>query len=173
MIKRLVAAWKAAKKKLRNLIRKRHHAPAHSKERQEYAAGVKQARLAVQRDAAAVKAARKPDFNGCPQNVSDAIRKMIVRANRNGLYVTATTNGTHASTSYHYSGRAVDVAAPMTAAGIKLMSDFQLKLVKDPGKYVELFGPVNNACVKNGVRITLAEGTSLENQHDNHVHIAI
>lgn len=167
------AALKAAREKLRNLIKRRHDAPAQSKERKALGEEVRLAREAVKRDAAAVKAAKKPDFNGCPTNVTDAVRKMIVRANRNGLYVTATTNGTHAPTSYHYSGRAVDVAAPMTAAGIKLMSDFQRKLVKEPSKYVELFGPVNDAWVKNGVRFTEPEGAELENQHDNHVHIAI
>lgn len=37
------------------------------------------------------------------------------RATQLGLHITATTNGKHAPHSYHYIGRAVDVAGPASA----------------------------------------------------------
>lgn len=164
---------RAAREKLRSLIKRRHDAPPGSDKRKELAGCVREARLAKEHAAEAVKAAKKPDFNGHPSNVTAGIRAVVVRANRNGLYVTSTTGGTHSPTSYHYSGRAVDVAAPMTAAGVQQMIAFQRKLAQRPGAFVELFGPANDACVKNGQPLTLAEGTALEQQHDNHVHVAV
>lgn len=172
-MERLRAALRAARERLRALIAKRHAAKPGGKRRRKLGEEVRLAREAKQRLVKELKAAKKPDFNGCPQNVTDAIKRVILHANHAGLYVTATTNGAHAPTSYHYSGRAVDVAAPMNAAGITRMANFQRELAKEPGRYAEVFGPVNDACVKNGSRLTLAEGTALENQHDNHVHIAI
>jgi hypothetical protein len=54
-----------------------------------------------------------------------------------------------------------------------MMVGLQRRLASRPHGFAEVFGPDNAACVKNGVRITLAEGTELENAHDNHVHVAI
>jgi hypothetical protein len=153
--------------RLREAIRKRHDAKPGGDRRH------KLARLVRRLKARLEELLRGPDFNGHPTNVSADVKRVIVRANRAGLYVTSTTDGGHASTSYHYSGRAVDVAAPMTSAGIALMVKFQRELASSPGSYLEVFGPDNSACVKNGTRISLAEGTALENQHDNHVHVAL
>lgn len=117
----------------------------------------------------------QPNFNGHPTNVSKNVREIIVKANRAGLYVTSTTDGSsHAPTSYHYPnnnasrlGEAVDLGGTY-----ENMVAFQRKLAANPGSYNEVFGPDNYACVKNGVRISIAEGTSLEQGHDNHIHVA-
>jgi hypothetical protein len=37
---------------------------------------------------------------------------------------------------------------------------------------LESFGPINGLCLKNGVPISLAEGTFLEQLHDSHEHVA-
>ncbi len=117
----------------------------------------------------------KPSMlNGHPPNITDDCRKVLIRASKAGLRCTSTTDGGHASTSYHYSGRAVDVADALTPEGIQNMKNFQKAEFERGLKagYKELFGPLNDKCIKNGAALTLAEGTALENQHDNHVHLA-
>jgi hypothetical protein len=76
-----------------------------------------------------------------------------------------------------YRDRAVDFGVPGpligTAQGRDRLVAFQRELARRPRGLAELFGPDNAACVKNGAIRPLAEGTDLENQHDNHVHVAI
>jgi murein L,D-transpeptidase YcbB/YkuD len=108
-------------------------------------------------------------LDGCPGNVAPEVIGVAVLAHRFGCYVTATTNGVHAINSWHKRGRALDAGAnsqpPKVALQRHLYTHFASELY-------ELFGPQNGACVKNGVRITLPEGSALENQHDNHTHVA-
>lgn len=106
--------------------------------------------------------------NGCPlagvhQSVKDYIARQVVNF---GSACTATTNGVHASGSYHYSGEAGDTAGPNMSAGQ------QSEFTDHRTSTLELFGPINSSCLKNGTPITLGEGTSLETMHDNHVHRA-
>jgi len=95
-----------------------------------------------------------------------------------GLVVTATNDGVHASGSYHYKNRAVDLGVrdgiAGTAAGLRRLKRAQIRIRKHFGDafFTEYFGPYNDQCVRNGRRINLAEGTPLENQHDNHIHVA-
>jgi hypothetical protein len=118
-------------------------------------------------------------LNGCPGNITRGCKRYIVRGVNAGLSVTATTNGTHAATSYHRpifgprrnKGKAVDMAAPMDAHGIALMRHFQRREEERRHlRYLELLGPINSRFVKNGRRYTIAEHNPLEDQHDNHVH---
>jgi hypothetical protein len=116
-------------------------------------------------------------LNGHAGNITPEAKKFLLRAHTAGLVCTSTSGGQHTATSFHFTkpnAKAVDVGlrGPEigTIKGLKKMSDFQLKEAKNAGRYLELFGPVNGACVKNGQRITLAEGADLENLHDNHVH---
>ena len=105
-------------------------------------------------------------LNGRAGNVNRATRLFIMRAYRAGLRVTSTTGGRHAVTSFHYSGRAADVAGPPAA-----MVRFQRREHSRRGRrYLELFGPDNRACRKNGRPVRLAEGAPLEKLHDTHVH---
>ncbi len=118
-------------------------------------------------------------LNGNAGNITPACRRFIVRAIRRGLVVTSTTGGSHAATSFHFTtpGQAVDVGLPGpligTAKGKRRMARFQRAEARHPSRFNELFGPVNDRCVKNGQRITLQEGTGLENLHDTHVHGAL
>lgn len=113
-------------------------------------------------------------LNGQPGNIGRACKRLIARAVLAGLVVTSTTGGKHAATSWHYSGDAVDLGLPAklvgTAEGRERLERFQRSEARRPSRYRELFGPDNEANVKNGRRITLAEGSALDQLHDNHVH---
>jgi hypothetical protein len=115
-------------------------------------------------------------LNGHPGNITPAAKKMVVRAVRAGLIVTSTTDGKHAPGSYHYTkpGEAVDFGLPGslvgTERGRRRLVNFQRKEARKPARFSELFGPDNRANVKNGVVISLPEGSPLETLHDNHVH---
>lgn len=120
-------------------------------------------------------ASSKPDFNGHPSNVNADVRAVIAKANSFGLYVTSTTDGSsHSSSSWHYTwnnadgkGGAVDLGGTVSA-----MENFQRWCYDNAEKFREVIGPNNGLMVKNGSRYSLPEGSSLENMHDNHDHIA-
>ena len=120
--------------------------------------------------------ARFLHFEGHPKNITHRLFWDIVRAHRHGLIVTATTDGTHSSGSYHYPrnnadglGHAVDFGnkVPGTAAARRRMIRFQrAEGAKGSSKYRELFGP-DNWYVKDGVRHSGAFPG-----HQDHVHVA-
>lgn len=64
------------------------------------------------------------------------------------------------------------------AKAARLLANFQLKEHERFHNHklrhdlVELIGPTNTLVVLRDVETDLAEGTPLENQHDNHVHEA-
>lgn len=105
---------------------------------------------------------RRPDFNGYPSNVSRAVKRTIVRANRHGLYVTSTTGGTHSPTSWHYSGNAVDLGGTRS----QMISFQKSEAKRGARKYNELFGP-DSFYIKNGA---VYEGAFPD--HQDHVHVA-
>lgn len=110
-------------------------------------------------------------LNGHPGNVSWRVKRVIVRGVNHGLVVTSTTGGAHASTSYHYQSRAVDMGGPRDA-----MVRFQrseLRRFRRWHKHVEIIGPDNQAIVLRGAEADLQEGTVLEQMHDTHVHLAM
>lgn len=102
------------------------------------------------------------NWNGHPSNVTDAVKGAAKRANQAGLYVTATTDGIHAPTSWHPSGNAVDVAGPVSA----MISFQRAEAKRGYGKYRELFGP-DSFYIKNGARFNSAFP-----DHGDHVHVA-
>lgn len=125
----------------------------------------------------------KDMLNGCPGNINRRCRRVIIRGVNHGLVVTATTNGTHAPGSWHrilpprnFLGAAVDFGhmRPGTKEAREEEAAFQRDLIRTHGAkaFRELFGPDNGWNVRNGVRVPLGEGTPLESQHDNHVHVA-
>lgn len=80
------------------------------------------------------------------------------RAKQLGLHITATTNGHHVKTSYHYRGRAFDAAGSPTA-----MRQFYREMSHTHP--TELFyDPMGG--IKNGHQIGAVGG------HGNHVHLA-
>ena len=114
-------------------------------------------------------------LNGHGQ-VKRNLRPVIMRAVARGLDVTSTTGGVHSRNSYHYRARAVDIGHNRGFNAwvlVKLLA-FQRREHKYHGReYTELFGPSNRANRKYGRVYRMREGSSLEQAHDNHLHIAI
>lgn len=106
------------------------------------------------------------------------VRRFITRGYAHGLVPTATTNGVHAIGSYHKRGKAADMGVRSsevgTATQMHKLRRFQRSEYKrwhrGRSHATELIGPINNLVVLRGIHSPLAEGTDLENAHDNHVH---
>lgn len=119
------------------------------------------------------------NYNGHPSNVTRKVKRFIKRARKFGLYVTSTTDGSsHTPSSHHYPrnnpdglGHAVDLAG--TRANMERYQRHITRSARHCRRFKEVFGPINNRCVKNGTMITLSDGSGLENSHDNHIHIAV
>jgi hypothetical protein len=130
-------------------------------------------------------------IDGHPSNVTRRVKYVIRRAHKHGLVVTSTTDGGHADFSWHKivlgrnrRGHAVDVG--FTQHDIDHLSpherrrrliDFQTSEYKRARRlgfrtYKELLGPHDGLCILQGRPVGLVNGTALENQHDNHVHVA-
>lgn len=112
-------------------------------------------------------------------NVAPGVKRFLARGYVYGLVATATTNGTHSANSMHYSGHAGDLGVVGGLVGtreaMRRMTRFQAAEYKawrhgSRDNMVELIGPTNNLVVLQGRHSPLAEGSALENQHDNHVH---
>lgn len=127
-------------------------------------------------------------FFGVDSKVNAGCRAAICRAYAAGLVPTSTTGGQHAPGSFHKQknargeGLAVDIGLRShlvgTASGANRLARFQRKEHwrfhngKLKHDLVELIGPTNTLAVLRDIETDLAEGTPLENQHDNHVHEA-
>jgi phage-related protein len=103
------------------------------------------------------------DGDGAPKGgVTDAIQGAMALARSMGLQITSTTGGQHAANSWHYKGRAADVAG--TPA--QMAAFYKAALGRYDGKLLELFyDPVG--AIKNGQSIPAIGG------HSDHVHIAL
>lgn len=96
-----------------------------------------------------------------------------------GCAVLHTTDGAHSATSFHYSGRAVDLAArsgPGWDTSELLAIDEGIIQVLPLSMISELIysGP-GNVCVKAGriVNGTTAYGSAVMSRHHDHVHLAV
>jgi hypothetical protein len=93
----------------------------------------------------------------------------VVMAGFPGLQITATTNGTHANNSYHYKGRAVDLAGStqeMNRAAkwiAKLMTGTLTEGIHNPGLSVD-----NHHSVPSSFW-----GEPTWSEHANHIHLAV
>ena len=95
---------------------------------------------------------------GATGSNAERLRAATARARELGLTVTSTTGGQHAAHSYHYRGRAVDVAGPPAA-----MRQFYREMAAT--NPTELFyDPMGG--IKNGRNIGAIGG------HGTHVHVA-
>lgn len=108
--------------------------------------------------------------------VTAALRRL---AGIMGWAVTHTTDGAHSATSYHYAGRAVDLAAregPGWDTSALLTINEQIIQVLPLSMISELIysGP-GNTCVKNGrvVAGLAAYGPAVMSRHHDHVHLAV
>lgn len=94
--------------------------------------------------------------------VSGSIKGAIALAREMGLAITSTTGGNHVPGSWHYKGRAADVAgSPQQMAAF-----FNAALARYGSHLIELFYDPLGA-IKNGARIPAIGG------HSDHVHIAL
>jgi hypothetical protein len=93
--------------------------------------------------------------------------------------VTSTTNGAHTKTSYHYSGRAVDLAA---RSGSGVDTDELLAINEGIIQVIPLsmiseliYGGPGNICVQNGRMVNGMSvfGPAVMSRHRNHVHLAV
>lgn len=132
----------------------------------------------IARLVAHIRYLRRLHFDGHPRDVSHKLYPIIVLAHRHGLIVTATTDGTHTTSSYHYPynnadglGHAIDFGnkVPGTLSAYKRLVKFQLALANKGygAKALELFGPAP-FYYKNGVRYA---GPFPD--HEDHVHVAL
>ena len=97
-------------------------------------------------------------LSDCQGGFGAQLNSAINRAQDLGLHVTATTNGRHAPHSYHYLGRAADVAGAPSA-----MRQFYREMSRT--NPTELFyDPMGG--IKNGRNIGAIGG------HGTHVHVA-
>lgn len=108
-------------------------------------------------------------WNGCPPLDYAPLLKAVRLAlnTADGLYVTATTNGTHSSTSWHYKSRAVDFGSNGPGESPEIEAQNALANAFGDGHFAELFGP-DDWYVKNGVRYS---GTFPG--HGDHLHVAV
>lgn len=109
------------------------------------------------------------DWNGCPP--LPLYRRKLRRAARiaikQGCYITATTNGVHSATSYHYRGRAIDFGSNDPQNGPEKRAQQRIYSKFGARKLTELFGP-KPFYVKDGVRISARFP-----DHGDHTHCAI
>jgi hypothetical protein len=94
--------------------------------------------------------------------VTGSIRGAMALARSMGLQITSTTGGVHAKNSWHYKGRAADVAG----APAQMAAFFNAALDRYGKHLLELFYDPLGA-IKNGKRIGAIGG------HSDHVHIAL
>lgn len=120
--------------------------------------------------------ARYLRYYGVRGNVSSAVKRFIMRGYAAGLVVTSTTGGSHAPGSFHPQGRAADLGLRRseigTARGLRKMRKFQRQEFARRGSThpQELIGPDNRVNILRGRPQPIAEGSALEQAHDNHIH---
>jgi hypothetical protein len=108
--------------------------------------------------------------------VNRHVKRFFTRAFAAGLVPTSGRRDDPGS--HHHSGNAGDVGLRReligSAEGITRLRRFHAAEYNRRGRTrpIELIGPLNNRQVLRGVDTTLAEGTPLEDDHDNHVHFA-
>lgn len=112
-------------------------------------------------------------LNGHSGDVTRRVKRAIVRGTNAGLVVTSTRRASRfvGDNSFHMSGHAVDMAATSRARMVAFQRK-ELWRFRRWHNHKEILGPDNNAVVLGGVETDLQEGNPLENQHDNHVHLA-
>lgn len=95
------------------------------------------------------------------------LRRATRIAQKQGCYVTSTTDGTHAPGSYHYSGRAVDFGSSDPSNGPEKRAQERIANKIPHRKIKELFGPLP-WYIKDGVR-----HSGQFPGHGDHTHAAI
>jgi lysozyme len=115
---------------------------------------------------------------GVSTDVSAPVRKFITRGYAAGLVPTSTVRAPRfvGDNSYHIRHKAADMGLRRdeigTAKGAAKRERFQAAewARRHKTNPTELIGPINDKIVLNGHDTSLAEGSPLEDQHDDHVH---
>lgn len=108
--------------------------------------------------------------------VTAALRRL---AGIMGWAVMHTTDGGHSATSYHYVGRAVDLAARagpgVDTSALLTINDQVIQAVPLSMISELIYSGPGNTCVKNGrvVDGLAAYGPAVMSRHHNHVHLAV
>jgi hypothetical protein len=112
-------------------------------------------------------------LNGHSGNISWRMKRVIVRGINHGLVTTSTRRDPRfpGDNSYHRLGRAVDMASTSRAKMVAFQRS-ELRRFRRWGAHKEIIGPDNQWIVLRGREVDLQDGSPLEDQHDNHVHIA-
>lgn len=115
-----------------------------------------------------IRAARKIDWNDHPHLTFEPLLKAIRKAlTVEGLYVTATSDGNHTPTSWHYKERASDFGSDKSDESPEIKAQNLLLKTFGASYFRELFGPAG-WYVKDGV---LKPGTFPG--HGDHLHVAV
>lgn len=108
------------------------------------------------------------DWNGHPR--LPLRRRKLRRAARiaieAGCYITATSDGVHTSTSYHYRDKAIDFGSSDPQNRPEKLAQKRIAQKMGDGKFAEILGPLP-WYVKNGVRIS-----GHFPDHGDHLHVA-
>lgn len=114
----------------------------------------------------------KPNFDGHPSGVVPAVAAAISLMEKNwpGLGVTATTDGTHVAGSYHYQGKAVDMASSDYG-----YMDRAAQWVKTSGLYHSLLEGIHNPnlSVSDGNLVSPSYYAAVWAGHLDHIHLAL
>ena len=106
---------------------------------------------------------------------TDVTRALRQLAGMLGAAVTATTNGAHTKTSYHYSGRAVDLAARegpgRDTSALLNINEAVIRLVPMQMISELIYAGPGNICVRDGKPFRYS-GDVMSRHHD-HVHLAV
>jgi hypothetical protein len=108
--------------------------------------------------------------------VTAALRKLASIA---GWCVTSTTGGAHTATSYHYSGRAVDLACPdgpgWDSEALLAINEDIIRLIPLSMISELIYSGPGNICVQNGrvVKGMSVYGSAVMSRHHDHVHLAV
>lgn len=120
--------------------------------------------------------ARMHLFFGVPTDVTPDVKRFIARGYGRGLVPTATTNGSHASHSFHFLHRAADmgvrtdeIGTPRAARKLVRFQRAEFRRFRRTGA-IELIGPDDNRIVLAGAATHLSPSSALAREHDNHVH---
>ena len=109
------------------------------------------------------------NWNGCPRLEFKPLLKAVRFAlhSADGLYITATTNGTHAPGSWHYQKRAVDFGSSGPGESPEIEAQNALLNAFGADYFEELFGP-DQFFIKNGVIYP-----GVFPGHGDHLHVAV
>lgn len=162
-LRKKLARRKAGRKRQLRLFR-RTKKPGHRKQAGEHGRAARFLSDLI----AKLKREQRVSWNGHPPLTHPPLVKAArVALSVHGLYITATTDGTHSATSWHYTARAFDGGSNSGSEGPEKAAQQKLLDTFGAAYFAELFGPLP-WFVKDGV---IHSGTFPG--HADHLHVAV